>query len=206
MKREDKNALSRQRILDAALHEFSAKGYEGASLNTVWAENGISKGIIYHHFRDKDEIYLLCVKMCFDALTDYLEKTAKTFTGTAADRLSQYFDARLHFFAENPLYLGIFSDAVFQPHTALAPAIAKQRREFDALNISILTELLNTVPLRRGLSLEAVIKDFQMYVDFFNLRFQTECRKNLSPERVLREHEENCRRQVDILLHGVLSK
>ena len=50
MKREEKSALSRQRILDAATEEFSQKGYEGASLNTVWAKKGISKGIIYHHF------------------------------------------------------------------------------------------------------------------------------------------------------------
>ena len=43
MKREEKNALSRQRILDAAMEEFSAKGYAGASLNTVCGEKGISK-------------------------------------------------------------------------------------------------------------------------------------------------------------------
>ena len=38
MKREEKNALSRQRILDAAMEEFSRNGYDGASLNTVCAE------------------------------------------------------------------------------------------------------------------------------------------------------------------------
>ena len=65
MKREEKSALARQRILDAAGEEFARKGYEGASLNTVWAEKGISKGIIYHHFRDKKELYLLCVEDCF---------------------------------------------------------------------------------------------------------------------------------------------
>ena len=61
MKQEEKSALARRRILDAAMREFADKGYEGASLNTVCAENGISKGIIYHHFRDKSELYLLCV-------------------------------------------------------------------------------------------------------------------------------------------------
>ena len=46
MNREEKNALSRQRILEAALEEFSQKGYEAASLSNVCAEKGISKGII----------------------------------------------------------------------------------------------------------------------------------------------------------------
>lgn len=68
MKREDKSVMSRQRILEAAFEEFASKGYDGASLNAVWAEKGISKGIIYHHFKDKDEIYPACVAICFDAL------------------------------------------------------------------------------------------------------------------------------------------
>lgn len=33
MKGEEKNALSRQRILDAAMEEFSRNGYDGASLS-----------------------------------------------------------------------------------------------------------------------------------------------------------------------------
>ena len=54
MNREEKNALSRQRILEAALEEFSRKGYEAASLSNVCAEKGIPKGIIYHHFNGKN--------------------------------------------------------------------------------------------------------------------------------------------------------
>ena len=69
MKRDEKHNLSKQRILQAAMQEFSAKGYINASLNTVCSENGISKGIIYHYYKDKDELYLLCVSECFTALT-----------------------------------------------------------------------------------------------------------------------------------------
>lgn len=206
MKREDKNALSRQRIIDAALREFSEKGYEGASLNGVWAENGISKGIIYHHFKDKDEIYLLCVGMCFDALTEYLGEAVKALEGTAMERLRGYFDARLRFFAENSLYLGVFSDAAFQPPASLDSAIAHRRRAFDQLNIAVLTGLLQSQPLRRGLSVDVIVEDFRLYMDFFNLRFKAVCKSGNSLERALREHEERCHRQLDILLHGVLGE
>lgn len=204
MKREEKNAVSRQRILDAALCEFSARGYEGASLNAVWAEKGISKGIIYHYFKDKDEIYLLCVETCFGVLTDYLAEAAKKLGGTAESRLREYFDARLRFFAENPLYLGIFSDAAFQPPEVLSGEIEERRKEFDALNVSVLAELLKNEHLREGISVDAVVEDFRVYMDFFNMRFKTICGGKLSLESALREHEERCHRQLDILLHGVL--
>lgn len=204
MNREDKNSLSRQRILDAALHEFSAKGYRGAALNTVWAEHGISKGIIYHHFKDKNEIYLLCVEMCFKVLTAYLDNATKTLSGTIEERLQGYFDARLRFFTEHPLYLGIFLDATLSPAESLASAIAERRQDFDALNILVLTGLLSSKPLRNGLSVETVVEDFRMYMDFFNLRFRDTLCSGLSSEIVLLKHEERCHRQLNILLHGIL--
>lgn len=205
MKREEKSALSKQRILDAAMEEFSLKGYEGASLNTVWAKKGISKGIIYHHFKDKDELYLLCVETCFQEVTSYLRTAADALQGTARVRLQDYFDARLQFFADNPQYLGIFVDASFNPPIRLVTEIAQLRRDFDNLNISVLTRLLENEPLRPGLCVELVVDDFRMYMDYFNMHYKTDCRSAQSPEEILREHEEKCHRQLDIFLYGVLN-
>lgn len=205
MKREEKNALSRQRILDAAMEEFSAKGYEGASLNTVCGEKGISKGIIYHYFKDKDELYLLCVEACFDIFTAYLREAAAGLSGSARQRLRSYFDARLRFFAHHPLYLGLFADAAFDPPAGLAEQIAARRRAFDALNISVLTDLLESASLREGLSVETVVEDFRLYMDYFNIHYRAAFRGEASPQDALFKHEERCHRQIDILLYGVLA-
>lgn len=206
MKREEKNALSRQRILEAALQEFSEKGYESASLNTVCTEYGISKGIIYHYFKDKDELYLLCVKECFEKLTESLKEIAAGLTGTAEEKLRSYFDARLRFFSGSPLYLGIFSGAALNPPAALFSEIAKCRREFDRLNIAVLTELLNSELLRDEISVPAVVEDFSIYMDFFNMRFKADLNGSQSASEVLIEHEERCHRQLNILLYGVLRR
>lgn len=204
MKREEKNAISRQRILNAALNEFSKKGYGGASLNAVCAENSISKGIIYHHFKDKDELYLICVRDCFNALTAYMEDVKEDMLGNIEQRLSAYFDARLRFFAEHPLYLGIFLDVVLNPPIHLRTQLAEAQSAFDTLNISVLTELLESTPLRKGISLAAVTEDFRMYMDFFNARFCGAITDDITLEDVLHEHEERSHRQLSILLYGVL--
>lgn len=204
MKREEKNALSRQRILEAALEEFSQKGYEAASLNNVCAEKGISKGIIYHHFKDKDALFLLCVEDCFTQVSAYLQETAEALSGTAQEKLAAYFDARLRFFALYPVYLGIFAEAAFNPPAALAEEIARRRQAFDRLNADVLTGVLGKASLRAGLSAETVVEDFRMYMDYFNLRFRSAFRGRRSIDEILTEHEEKCRRQLDILLHGVL--
>lgn len=206
MKREEKNILSRQRILDAAMTEFSRNGYDAASTNTICSEYGISKGIIYHYFKDRDELYLLCVKRCFDLITEYLSETARLMNGSAEKRLQSYFDARLCFFSENRECLGIFIDAVFSPPKGLVPEIAKRRREFDKLNISVLTSLLESEPLCSGMSVETVVRDFSMYMDYFNLNYKTAMFFEQSSSALLHEHEERCHRQLHILLYGVLNR
>lgn len=206
MKREEKNALSRQRILEAAMGEFSARGYAGASLNTVCAEYGISKGILYHYFKDKDALYLVCVQDCFDHLTAALRQAADALEGSIEARLQAYFHARLRFFAENSLYLGIFADAAFNAPPELATRIAACREGFDAVNLSVLTDLLSCVPLREGLSGAAIADDFRLYMDYFNMRFREAAREKAPSKAMLQEHEERCHRQLDILLHGVIGE
>lgn len=203
MKREEKNAASRQKILRAALEEFSRKGYEGASLSTLCAEKEISKGLIYHYFSGKEELYLLCVGQCFEAFTACLAQAAEALHGSAREKLGDYFDARLRFFAENPLYLGIFADAVFNTPPTLAEQIGRLRADFDRLNLSVLTGLLKSQTMRPGLSPEGVAEDFRAYMDYFNLRFRAAVRSGRPVKNILIEHEERCHRQLDILLYGV---
>lgn len=205
MKREEKNALSRQRILDAALLEFSQKGYDAASLNSLCAENDISKGIIYHYFKDKDDLFLLCVTDCYEKLTSYLSETANS-TGNTEKRLRTYFDARLHFFAENPVYLGIFLNVTLSPPEHLSAELATAKEPFERLSIRSLTELLCDAPLRMGIKVQDVVEDFRMYIDYFNARFRMVLEQAESPQQAFQEHDERCHRQLNILLHGVLEK
>ena len=54
MQQKEKNELSREKILSAAIAEFGKKGYDGGSVNDMCAENKISKGLIYHYFGSKE--------------------------------------------------------------------------------------------------------------------------------------------------------
>ncbi len=47
-----------EEILEAAVHVFVDKGYEGASMEAIARQAGLTKGGIYHHFAGKDEIFL----------------------------------------------------------------------------------------------------------------------------------------------------
>lgn len=202
MNRDEKNLQTRRKIIDSALQEFSEKSYGEASLNTVCAAGNISKGIIYHYFKDKDELYLICVKECFDALTQYLSGVTIGNGMPVEAALENYFDTRIAFFEAHPLYLKLFCNAVMSQPAHLLSAVAEITADFDALNLSVLTSLLETVKLRTDVTIQEVVEVFREYQDFVNTRFQLQT----FGESTLKEHEARCRRSLKILLYGVMER
>lgn len=202
MKRDEKNIQSRQKIMTAALLEFSEKSYVEASLNTICSEGGISKGIIYHYFKDKDELFLVCIQECFDALTAYLKEVVVIGGKNLEEDMQAYFCARVAFFEQNPLYLKLFCNAVIMPPQHLEAAILEVRSGFDGLNISILTGLLSSVKLRAGITIEEVVNLFRFYQDFVNARYRLHGTERMD----IKEHEEKYSHALNVMLYGVVEE
>lgn len=57
MSQEQLDARRRQ-ILAGARACFARHGYEGATVRRLEQETGLSRGAIFHHFRDKDSLFL----------------------------------------------------------------------------------------------------------------------------------------------------
>jgi TetR/AcrR family transcriptional regulator, transcriptional repressor of aconitase len=54
---EDHLAARRRQILDGARHCFAEYGYEQATVRRLEQAIGLSRGAIFHHFRDKDTLF-----------------------------------------------------------------------------------------------------------------------------------------------------
>ncbi|GIJ24059.1 TetR/AcrR family transcriptional regulator [Micromonospora lutea] len=55
---QDQLDARRQEILAAARACFARHGYEGATVRRLEEATGLSRGAIFHHFRDKDSLFL----------------------------------------------------------------------------------------------------------------------------------------------------
>ncbi|MBW8381253.1 MAG: TetR/AcrR family transcriptional regulator [Youngiibacter sp.] len=62
----------KERILNAALAEFARNGYRKASTNEIVKEAGISKGILFHYFKDKLNLYRYLYDYAIQTLMDDL--------------------------------------------------------------------------------------------------------------------------------------
>ena len=63
---------TRERILEAAMNIFSAKGFHDTKLDEIVAEASISKGSIYFHFPNKEKLFIALV----DQFADLIERRA----------------------------------------------------------------------------------------------------------------------------------
>ncbi len=58
----------RDRIINAAIEEFSSYPYDKASTNNIVKKAGISKGLLFHYFGNKETLYDTLVQFVIDSL------------------------------------------------------------------------------------------------------------------------------------------
>lgn len=71
--------ISRQTILDTAMHFFADHGYTQASMRGIALTAGISLGGLYLYFKSKEELYLTLLKQWIDAIN---HRTAAVLAAT----------------------------------------------------------------------------------------------------------------------------
>lgn len=72
-KRQQNRLAKERRILDAALHVFSEKGYVGASMDEIAAEAGLTKPTLYQYFPSKDELFTAMMMQERDSMLEVFE-------------------------------------------------------------------------------------------------------------------------------------
>lgn len=196
MKREEKTEITRRRILDAAVEEFGRNGYAAGSVNNI-CKTGINKGLVYHNFKNKDELYLKCVEKSCEDLIRYV-----VFQG-ADTGFVEYMNARMCFFKEHEQKANIFLEARTNPPYLLSDQIRGIFSDFDELNRSIFERELSKHKLREGVSKEDAINYFFEIQKIYNLDFTKESEGKMSPDSQLELHERKIRKVFDFMLYGI---
>jgi TetR/AcrR family acrAB operon transcriptional repressor len=82
--------VRRADILDAARTLFARKGYRGARVDDVAARAGLTKGGVYFHFKNKQELFQAVIDDRVDMLNSYLDDLG-AISGDVRQRLFSFF-------------------------------------------------------------------------------------------------------------------
>ena len=122
----EKLAVSRKKLLDAALYVIRAKGYSAARVEDICEAAGLTKGSFFHHYSSKEDLALAAAEH-FSAFADGIFSAApyQAFTDPL-DRLLGYVDFRKAILqGELPEYtclLGTMVQETYETHPAIRKA------------------------------------------------------------------------------------
>ncbi|MGI5894203.1 MAG: TetR/AcrR family transcriptional regulator [Candidatus Merdivicinus sp.] len=200
MRREEKTRISYQEILQAALIEFGMHDYSEVSLNSICSQHDLSKGLFYHYFSGKDEVFLSCVREVFSELISVLQQSCFTDMEKESENLiNRYFQTRNTFFAAHPLYQRIFSNAVFQCPAHLRNQVAQLRKPLQELNHKLIQKMASNLDLRESVS----ISDAEKYFNQFDEIFQFLLTRYQQPDTGIDQIEPLTRKLLDLMLYGI---
>lgn len=196
MKKEEKTELTKRKIFVAAMNEFGTNGYAAGSVNNI-CKTGINKGLVYHNFKDKDELYLECVRKVCDDLIYYVRDHG------GEEGFVAYMNARKDFFREHEMEAYIFLETRTNPPHHIVNQIREIYLEFDELNREIFEKELSNYELRESVSKEEAINYFFEIQKIYNLCFADELQENMSLHQQLNLHEMNIQKMLDLMLYGI---
>jgi len=58
----------KQHILKVCIEEFGKNGYDKTSTNNIVAKAGIGKGMLFHYFGSKKQLFIYLVNVCLDII------------------------------------------------------------------------------------------------------------------------------------------
>ena len=196
MKQAKRSELTVARILEAVMQEFGQNGYTGGKVNNI-CRRGINKGLIYHHFRDRDALYLACLKRSCETLVELV-----TAQGGGVDLLA-YMKLRMTFHAQHPEASHILFEALLQPQVKLRAQIEAILKPFNALNEEIFRTEIAAVKLRSGVTEEHALRYFRQMQRMFNGYFSAPAGSGAALDAQIRAHEAELPELLQYMIFGI---
>lgn len=92
----------RERILNAAMKEFAQKGYDNASTNEIVKEAKIGKGMLFHYFNSKKDLFLFLYDYSTDLFMNKLYQELDLNDKDILNRLRQIIIIKIDIFVRFP--------------------------------------------------------------------------------------------------------
>ena len=197
MNQKERNELSRARILAHASAEFAQHGYHSASVNRICENGKISKGLMYHYFKDKDALYLACIQTCYSKITELVWKKLDLESVTVED----FFDSRTAYFEKHPMYYHLYLDSITNTCPRIQEQLKQCRSEHDAITYKIFCAIWKNQYQDAAMDTDFAITMLTIMRRGLNAYIETQKSENFTPA----DHSKLCKQVVNTIIRGMIS-
>ena len=178
---------NRSLILDAALSEFSKKGFSGATVEKIAAEAGMSKSNLLYYFSSKEAIY----KATLAHILEVWLAPLKTLDpgGEPSQELSAYIRQKIEMSAEFPEASRLFANEVMQGAPQILPILEGELKRLVTEKSAVIEDWIIAGKMQRVEPVHLIFTIWattQHYADF-SIQIRALTGKDLSDPDFFRE-------------------
>ena len=146
------------RIINAAIKEFAQKGYDSASTNEIVKEAGISKGLLFHYFKNKKQLFFFLFDYCYNVVADEFYKKVDLTERDFFKRIRQAVQIKMELQTKYPEILTFIQEAFMQDSPEIKAEFDKKKQELTAVNINIIYEGIDLSKFRDDVDVQKILK------------------------------------------------
>ena len=147
-----------QRILNAAMKEFSLKGYDHASTNRIVEGAGIAKGLLFHYFKSKKRLFLYLYDRALQLATEAVLGGVDFSEADFFQRIGQAQRLKIALVLAYPDIMEFLKAAYLEESEDVKAELGERAQNLLALNFRRLFEGVDASRFREGLDQGLVIK------------------------------------------------
>ncbi|MBI9013093.1 MAG: TetR/AcrR family transcriptional regulator [Clostridiales bacterium] len=171
----------KEEILDSCFKIFVKKGYSKTTTAMLSEAAGVSKALLFHHFKSKKKIYISVLERSFD-------KMSKEFVEEPITDFNDFFEAKgqsglnkISYLRQNPDLSKLLYEAYMDTPDELRDEIYKfviyiknKYKSIDTSKNELMKTLFDEIPLRDGVESEQAYELVKMVDDHFRKKIATE--------------------------------
>jgi len=139
------------RILNAAMKEFAANGFRRASTNVIVQEAGISKGLLFHYFVNKKQLFLYLFDYVIKLLTEEVFESADWSEPDLFERLRLTMKTKLVIWKRYPQLFKFVEAAYLETDGVVRPEMEERIQKLYASRTPLILQGLDLSRFRPGL-------------------------------------------------------
>jgi len=146
------------RIVNAAMKEFSQKGYDLASTNQIVKEAGISKGLLFHYFQNKKQLYLFLFDYGYDRIVEEFYQKIDLSEKDFFKRTREAVMIKMELLTTYPDIFKFMEEALLEDSAEIKAELEKKKKEFIEINMEKFFEGVDYSKFREDVDLKIVLK------------------------------------------------
>jgi TetR/AcrR family transcriptional regulator len=142
---------SRRRILLSAIREFAESGYTKASTNAIVRDACTSKGLLFHYYGSKKDLYLAALEYSVEFLVDYFLKNLGRLPKDPVDRFVAWANLKVRMLAEEPLIYKITVGGIMEAPEEIRPELQAMVNRVGERLMPVFLRGIDFSGLRKGI-------------------------------------------------------